>query len=230
MTQNILINKFKGFGNFEIERLTRITLLGGRNNVGKTSILQTIYRQQRAIFIGSRSFSHAAEDAHRLGQLDIIGKKNSIVNFLKIIEPRLKSLSLLTMGDKSIIHGDIGLSRKIPVSTMGSGISKLLSIILSIATSKDGIVLIDEFENGIHYSAMPQIWKAIALEAREYNCQVLCTTHSYECIEAAHEGISGDLAGDFSYVRIDRNDEIYRSLYFNHGMVATAVKNNIEIR
>ncbi len=113
---------------------------------------------------------------------------------------------------------------------MGDGISRLLSIILAIATTKDGVVLIDECENGLHHSVMPRIWKAIGQAAREYNCQVICTTHSYECLAAAQEGLSGDLAEDFSYIRIDRDDGNCTAKHFDHEMLTMAVKNNMEVR
>jgi predicted ATPase len=183
-----------------------------------------------ATLVSARNHSNPVEDAHRFGQLDIIGKQDAIVTFLNIIEPRLKSLSSVAMGDSSLIHGDIGLSRKIPVSYMGDGISRLLSIILAIATTKDGVVLIDECENGLHHSVMPRIWKAIGQAAREYNCQVICTTHSYECLAAAQEGLSGDLAEDFSYIRIDRDDGNCTAKHFDHEMLTMAVKNNMEVR
>lgn len=183
-----------------------------------------------ATIISARNPSNIAEDAQRFGQLDIIGKQESIVNFLKIIEPRLKALSSISMGDTSLIYGDIGLSRKIPVSYMGDGISRLLTIILAIATTKNGVVLIDECENGLHHSVMPRIWKAIGQAAREYNCQVICTTHSYECLSAAQEGLSGDLADDFSYIRIDRDGTHCTAKRFDHEMLTMALKNNMEVR
>ncbi|MDI6791627.1 MAG: AAA family ATPase [bacterium] len=122
------------------------------------------------------------------------------------------------------------LTRKIPVAYMGEGVSRLLSIILAIATSGDGIVIIDECENGIHYSAMPKIWEAIALAARENNCQVIGTTHSYECLEAAYNGISGDLANDFSYIRIDRTKDKITAKYFDHDLLKVAIDTNMEVR
>lgn len=88
----------------------------------------------------------------------------------------------------------------------------------------------DECENGIHHSVMPKIWEAIAKAAREYNCQVICTTHSYECLEAAQEGISGELADDFSYVRIDREKNKRVAKCFDHEMLSMALKNNMEVR
>jgi predicted ATPase len=184
-----------------------------------------------ATFLWARMGINPTEDAQKFGQLDVLGKQEKIVDFLKIIEPNLKSLSSVAMGDTSLIHGDVGLKRKIPVAYMGDGVSRLLSIILAIATTKNGIVMIDECENGIHHSVMPKIWESIAKAAREYDCQVICTTHSYECLEAAYEGLSGELASDFSYIRIDRTDENKTvAKCFDHGMLKVAIDANMEVR
>jgi len=185
---------------------------------------------RNAYFLGARVPISHSDDSQRFGQLDILGKLEGIAEFLRIIEPKLKSLSSVAMGDISLIHGDIGLSRKIPVAFMGDGVSRLLSIILAIATSKNGIVLIDECENGIHYSSMPKIWEAIAKAAREYECQVIGTTHSYECLEAAYNGISGELSNDFSYVRIDRIDNKTTAKCFDYELLKVAVESNMEVR
>ena len=53
-----------------------------------------------------------------------------------------------------MMYADIGMERKIPVALVGEGMSRLLSIILAIATAKNGIVLIDEVDAGIHHSRM----------------------------------------------------------------------------
>ncbi len=187
-------------------------------------------KSRQATFLGARTPISPFEDAQRFGQLDILGKQNKIVEFLKIIEPDLKSLSSVAMGENSLIHGDIGLARKIPVAYMGDGISRLLSIILAIATSSNGIVFIDEFENGIHYSAMPKIWEALAKAAREYNCQIVATTHSYECLESAYSAMSGELSDDFSYVRIDKNHNKTTAKCFDYDLLKVAFETNMEVR
>jgi len=43
MITKLKIDGFKGFKQLEISKLSRITLLGGRNNVGKTSILEALF-------------------------------------------------------------------------------------------------------------------------------------------------------------------------------------------
>ena len=187
-------------------------------------------KKRLAILLGARMLVNPEEDAQRFGQLDIINKQEEIVEFLQIIEPKLKSLSSVAIGNISLIHGDIGLSKKIPVAYMGDGVSRSLSIILAIATSRNGIVMIDECENGIYHSIMPKIWEAITKAAREYNCQVIGTTHSYECLEAASNGISGDLRNDFSYIRIDKTDDKTTAKCFDYEMLRVAIETNMEVR
>jgi len=60
------------------------------------------------------------------------------------------------MGNISMIHGDIGMERKIPVPYMGEGVPKLLSIILAMANTKDGMFS-STSENGLQYSVMQKI-------------------------------------------------------------------------
>lgn len=43
MITKLNITGFKGFAQLKLPKLSRITLLGGRNNVGKTSILEALF-------------------------------------------------------------------------------------------------------------------------------------------------------------------------------------------
>jgi hypothetical protein len=77
---------------------------------------------------------------------------------------------------------------------------------------------------------MPKIWEAVAKAAREYDCQVIGTTHSYECLEAAYNGISENLRSDFSYVRIDRADNKATAKCFDYELLKVAIETNMEVR
>lgn len=39
---NLTVSNFRGIGSLSIERLGRVTLLGGRNGVGKTTVLEAV--------------------------------------------------------------------------------------------------------------------------------------------------------------------------------------------
>ena len=85
-----------------------------------------------------------------------------------------------------------------PLKLAGDGLNKLLFIVLSIISNPDSILLIDEIESGFHYSMYPKLWETIALAARENACQIIATTHSYECIAGAIDGIEkADRKSDF---------------------------------
>jgi len=171
------------------------------------------------------------DDAIDYGKIDKIGKEQEIVEVLKIIEPRLKSLSVISINPQaSLVFGDIGLAEKVPISCMGDGIRRLLSIIVKIMSNENGLVLIDEIENGLHHSIMSDIWKGIAIVANKVNCQVIATTHSYECLQAASKG-TNEFKDDFSYVRLEQNKKgVLSSKTLSHELLETAVKNSWEVR
>ncbi len=55
---------------------------------------------------------------------------------------------------------------------------------LALVNSSNGFLLIDEFENGLHYSVLHKVWKLIFRLAKDLNVQVFATTHSHDCVTA----------------------------------------------
>ena len=45
MLENIKVKNFKGIKSLEIENLSRLTLIGGKNNCGKTSLMEAMFMQ-----------------------------------------------------------------------------------------------------------------------------------------------------------------------------------------
>lgn len=76
------------------------------------------------------------------------------------------------------------LDTPVPLNSMGDGMSRILQLILSVFPAKDGVFLIDEFENGLHYSVQEEVWRIIFQLAKMLNIQVFATTHSWDCIES----------------------------------------------
>ncbi len=156
---------------------------------------------------------NSKEQARLFGEIDIEGKVDELIDSVHIIEPRLKSLSLIPHGDRTLIYGDIGIGRKIPLSFLGEGTVKLVSIIMAILTTQDGIVLIDEIENGIHYSLHAKLWELLYEMSNKYNCQLFITTHSYEILEHLQES-KIENPDQISYLRLDlEEDEIVPKIY-----------------
>jgi AAA15 family ATPase/GTPase len=67
---------------------------------------------------------------------------------------------------------------------MGDGVAHALQIALQIHAAQGGFLLIDEFENGLHYSIQEKVWEMVFALAEELDIQVFATTHSRDCISS----------------------------------------------
>jgi AAA15 family ATPase/GTPase len=74
-----------------------------------------------------------------------------------------------------------------PLPSLGDGANRVLTVILNLISAKDGVLLIDEFENGLHYTIQEPLWKMIFQIAEQLNVQVFTTTHSEDCLWAFAE-------------------------------------------
>ena len=184
-----------------------------------------------AVFLQSRSPIAATEDAQRFGRLDKMGLAGEIVEFLKRFYPHLEDLSLIPGPDgKPVIHADIGLARKVPAGYVGDGFCRLLSVYLAIASAPKGVVLIDEIGGGIHYSALAKVWRGVEAASEKYGCQVVATTHSYECIQAARQGLEELLKPDFLYIRLDKSETGVVPKLYSFDVLGAAVESGWEVR
>ena len=65
---------------------------------------------------------------------------------------------------------------------------------MNFFTARNGMVLVDEVENGMHYSALQDLWRLVRSAAHEWDVQFVATTHSGECIEAAMSAFESEPA------------------------------------
>nr|BAL54916.1 ATPase [uncultured Acetothermia bacterium] len=183
-----------------------------------------------AFFLGARMRIPGKEEAEHFGNLDSRGEQEVFLRVLRIIEPRLQRVFVRVIAGEPVLYGDIGLTRSIPLPLMGEGMARLSSLVLHIGNAPNGVVLVDEVENGIHYSVLPKVWQALAEAARHFNTQVFATTHSLECIAAAHEAFSQGKLYDFRLHRLERiNDEI-RVFIYDQELLAAALEAGLEVR
>jgi len=129
----------------------------------------------------------------------------TLIDALKIIEPRLENLEILYDGNRPLIHANIGLRQLISLSSLGDGMNRIASLILAMGEVAKGVIFIDEIENGLHYRIQKDVWKVIGQIARALDIQVFATTHSLEMIRAAHEAFEDDEPYEFRYHRLDVN-------------------------
>lgn len=183
----------------------------------------------QSVFVIARG-AYSPENAERFSKLEEVGKQDDVLPALQSIEPRLKRLSILVTAAGPVIHGDVGIGRMLPVPMMGDGVGRLLTLLLAIAASPGGFVLVDEIETGLHYSVMADVWTSIASLARQLDVQLFATTHSWECLRAAHEAFAKSEIYDFRMHRLDRVEGDVTVTTYDQAMIDTALSSGLEIR
>lgn len=167
------------------------------------------------------------EDAFRLSQLRVHKRHRHVEDALRVIEPKLTGIEDSSASGRPMIWADIGLPELLPLPMMGEGMSRFARLALAISAVPGGVVLVDEIENGLHHSVMPDVWRAIDRAAREFDTQVVATTHSSECVEAAHESLEKD---DVLYHRLEIEDGKNRCVTYDSEMSEAAIRHNLEVR
>ena len=167
------------------------------------------------------------DDSSRLGILRRYKQDHLLLSALQVIEPKLQSIEENSSSGTPMIWGDIGLSELVPLSVMGEGMTQIARLVLAIASAPDGVVLIDEVENGIHHSVMADFWRAIDETAKQLRTQIFATTHSLECVRAAHESLDVDR---FRLHRLEVADMTSRCVTYEPDSIGAAIRHDIEVR
>ena len=120
--------------------------------------------------------------------------------------------------------------RPVPLKSLGDGAVRLFTVALALANSKDGFLLIDEAENGIHHSIQRDFWTMILKAAHQNNVQVLATTHSWDCVARYAMAAIQIEEVDGALVRLDRYDDYTRAVEYTEDDLRVAAKHGIEVR
>lgn len=180
-----------------------------------------------AAFLSPKSITNQLVNS--LEDIFINKRIKNIISVLKTIEPSLEDIRI---GAHGRVYMDIGIEKMMPINIMGDGIRKILSVIVSISNMQNGVVLLDEIENGIHYSSLHIFWRAILAAAKEFNVQLFITTHSYECIKAyTEESANSSLSQDeLKLLKIDKNESEHKVISFSLEEMKSGIENSLEVR
>lgn len=111
-------------------------------------------------------------------------KKDIISEYLKNFDSRITTWEIL---NNVTYVGLEGINLLLPVNMLGDGMRRYLNIVAASANPTNNIILIDEIDNGLHYSAYKKLWEAIFALATDTNKQVFVTTHSKETLYRLNE-------------------------------------------
>jgi hypothetical protein len=158
------------------------------------------------------------------------GGEEKLQKLLATVDSRIKKIRIDPGDDGNQVVVDIGLSELLPLAQVGQGVYRLATILADIIGEKTAVLLIDEIENGLHHSVQKQIWTGLAEVAQELNVQIFATTHSGECLHAAHKAFLERPTYDLGVIQLFRTEDAVQGRLLDKEHVEAAVKADIELR
>ncbi len=168
--------------------------------------------------------------------------ESEVIGALRLIAPEVERVAVKGPGDRvsrSLQGRDAderipfakveGFDEPMPLLALGDGVNRLFGLALALVSARGGLLLVDEIENGIHYSVQADLWRLIFQTAARLNVQVFATTHSYDCIQA-FETAARESEEEGVLVRLARKDDRTLVGEFDERELEVAVEGNIEVR
>lgn len=168
--------------------------------------------------------------ANDLAELFRRNRKDTVLALLKMFDSHINSIEILT---DDIYVGFEGMAQMLPVSMMGDGLRRYLSIVASASNPMIDMFLIDEIDNGLHYSVYKKLWQALFALAVTSEKQIFVTTYSKETLGYLNKMLQEvpDYKDDFRLFTIERTlKEGMQAYKYTHEGLAEACKNDVELR
>ncbi len=167
-------------------------------------------------------------------EITLTTKEDYVIRALQIIDPSIESLAYLesySYGDRYPVVKINGSEGRLPLRSMGDGINHILSIILAIVNCENGCVLIDEIDNGLHYTVQKKLWEIVFEMSTMLNVQVFATTHSSDCISSFSKVLANKAnQSRAKYIRLESKMGKIVANEYDHEELNVVAAQNIEIR
>jgi predicted ATP-dependent endonuclease of OLD family len=187
-------------------------------------------------FVPSSSFGNQ-QMIEMFGKVALTPEEELVVQALQNIDPSIERIALIgsDSSGRRFSRGGLvvrlaGEKQRIPIGNLGDGIWRMLGLALAIVNARDGVLLVDEIDTGLHFSAMSKMWKLIWETAKRLNVQVFATTHNSDCWTSLAELASTqELSKEGITIHRIEKDKPH-SIVFTERQMAIAAERGIEVR
>jgi hypothetical protein len=195
--------------------------------------LQTRFSEQidGHVFLDPAGSRSTLQQARWWDGIALFEEETKVIEALRIVAPDIEAVRVV--GRPSGVRAAIARSRRhshpVPLKSFGDGVNRIFGITLSLARAKSSVLVIDEFENGLHHSILPEVWKVVFHMATALGVQVFATTHSWDCITSFQETANEHPEMGVLLRLSVRNGEILPTI-FREDELRIAARDQIELR
>lgn len=186
-----------------------------------------------------RSSSLSASEMVKLFDLVVLTPQELLVQeALQVIDKKIERIASVKTNqfryDSNIRDGFVirvsNSSQRVLIDSFGDGTWRMLGLALSTVCAEGGVLLVDEIDTGLHFTAMADMWKLIWETAKKLNVQVFATTHNSDCWTSLASIVCQDDAAKegITIQRIERDKE--KAVAFTDEEIVIAAERGIEVR
>ncbi len=160
--------------------------------------------------------------------------EDEVTKALQIVSSQVERLTVVNDLTNSYASSTIvkmqSEEEPLPLRSLGDGMNRVFGISLALVNAKDGFLLVDEIENGIHYTVLFGLWKLILELARRLNVQVFATTHSWDCIKAFQEATIEDQQAEGMLIRLENRNNRVVPVLVDEKALEIVTNRDLEVR
>ncbi|MCC6553820.1 MAG: ATP-binding protein, partial [Polyangiaceae bacterium] len=160
--------------------------------------------------------------------------EDRVAECLRIVAPvqRISLVERPADGGRMVMVKLNGEAEPVPLRSLGDGVRKMFGFALGLEAARaSGVLLIDEIENGIHYSVHEALWRFIIAAARRSDVQVFATTHSWDCVMGFQAAAAADPTVDVSSIRLYRREkDDIDAVVLDREDISVATRDQIDFR
>lgn len=163
---------------------------------------------------------------------------SEVISALRLIDPKVSGVAFVEDISRSRLRNEDNriplvkirdIEEPLPLKSMGDGITRLFHIIVALVNARKGILLVDEFENGLHWSVQPKVWDVVFQLAERLDVQVFATTHSRDCVEGFDSAWNNHpMLGAF--FRFEAKNDVIKVTEYTSETLTDAIDMDIEVR
>lgn len=161
--------------------------------------------------------------------------ENEVVKGIQLVEPNALGITFVENGERHSSESRIPLVKlsnidePVPLKSLGDGLSRIFQIVLSLVCAKDGVLIVDEFENGLHWSIQKSVWDIVFNLASRLNVQIFCSTHSRDCI-SGFQSVWANHEDKASFIRITKTNGIATIKEYDLELLSDSIETEVEVR
>ncbi len=220
----------------EGERLTRLFRLEMDLTSPRHQTLSGMYERQENLpkyvyQIVSTDNMSSKKLAYLWNLTSLTDLKSDVISALKLIDNRVVTVVFVDgeLDERIPMVQMQGIDEPLPLKSMGDGIMRIFHIAVAIVNAKNGILLIDEFENGLHWTVQPKVWDIIFQLAERLNVQIFATTHSRDCVQA-FEQTWNNYPESGAFFRLDEKNGKIKATEYTLETLADSLEMDVEVR